>query len=660
MRSIKPIILSLFIGILPLQAQEEEAIALSEIVISTKAGIDRNQLAKPNGTLDEYLSEKIDMVKRGNYAWEPSINNMTSERISVTIDGMKIFNACTDRMDPVTSYVETVNLSKAVICSGFDGSDPNASNCIGGSLDLKLNKAGFCQDGFSANANAGYENNGNLWIYGADAAYASPQFYVNSGIFHRSSGNYYAGGGKEVPFSQFTKNNVFANLGYLPKTGKALEGSFIYDRADNVGYPALAMDVRKAEGLITSLAYTAENPLPYFYKWENKIYYNNIVHIMDDTHRPDVPVRMDMPGKSRTGGFYSTLHGRNGKHRYSFNFDGYYNQSYAEMTMYPRNSGELPMFMLTWGDIRTANSGLFGVDEWRITENHSVRLSGKLSLQRAGVQSRFGWETLQGYYPDMERFDNRLTGNLSARYTFRKDAWETAAGAGYGNRAPSVSEAYGFYLFNTFDSYDYIGNPHLKNESSTSGDVLLKYRKGSFEAKAEVSYFYFHNYIIGKPAADLYRMTIGASGVKVYQNLPNASLWNSSVSAKYGFLEYFTLSGKATYARGRDNAGGNLPLIAPLSYNASLSFSRNRFYAEAGIAGAARQTDFSPEYGEDETPRYLIANLSAGYSFKVGKFIFNLKSGVENLFDKQYSTYSDWNNIPRKGRNVFINLGINF
>jgi len=81
---------------------------------------------------------------------------MTTERISVTIDGMKIFHACTDRMDPVTSYVETVNLRKVSLGSGFEA-NPNASNHIGGSLDLKLNKSGFCCDGFSANANTGYE-----------------------------------------------------------------------------------------------------------------------------------------------------------------------------------------------------------------------------------------------------------------------------------------------------------------------------------------------------------------------------------------------------------------------------------------------------------------------------------------------------------------------
>jgi iron complex outermembrane receptor protein len=626
-----------------------------------KTGIDHDRQSKPTASVEEYLqsSEKVSMIKRGNYAWEPAINNMTVERISITIDGMKIFHACTDRMDPVTSYVETVNLSKVSLGSGFDA-NPNASNSIGGSLDLRLNKTGFCTDGLDINARAGYESNGNAQIYGGDLSYANPNFYVNSGLFRRKSGNYRAGGNGEIAFSQFAKNNFFANLGYVVANGKAVEGTLIYDRASDVGYPALAMDVKTAEGLISSLGYTVENPVRHFYKWENRIYYNNIVHIMDDTKRPDVVMHMDMPGKSRTGGAYSTLNGRNGKHRYSFNWDAYCNQSYAEMTMYSGNPDEIPMFMLTWGDIRTLNTGLFAVDEYAVGDKHSVRLSAKASFQRDGVQSDFGLNTLQVYYPGMTRYKNRLTGNISTRYRYRNDGWEVNMSAGYGSRAPSVSEAYGFYLFNTFDAYDYLGNPHLKQESALETDISLAWQKYRFEAKTEASYFYFNDYIIGKPDAALSHMTPGASGVKVYRNLSHASILNASLLLKYRFVECLLWNGKITYARGQDDRKNNLPLIAPLSYDAALTLRKEKFSAEASIAGATRQTRFSPEYGEDETKDYLIANLSVGYGFKINGVIFNLKSGIENLFDTHYSTYADWKNIPRKGRNIFINTGINF
>ena len=639
---------------------------LTEIVITAKTGIDRDRQAKPSASVEEYLqnSEKINMIKRGNYAWEPSINNMIAERVSITIEGMKIFHACTDRMDPVTSYVETVNLSKVSLGSGFEA-NPHASNSIGGSLDLRLNRSGFCADGFSAKANSGYESNGNLWTYGAGAAYANERFYVNSGYFHRHSSNYKAGNGETVRFSQFTKNNVFANLGHVVKPGHELEGAVIYDRADDVGYPALAMDVSTAKGLITSLAYTRLFADAALTKWETKVYYNNIIHIMDDTKRPpeEIVMHMDMPGESRTGGFYSTLSGKAGKHHFSLNWDGYANRSYAEMTMYPADPNEKTMFMLTWGDIRTLNTGLFAVDEYRFNDNHSLRLSAKASFQRDGVEDKaYGLNSLQIFYPEMEQYKNRVTGHVSGRYRYHGGDWEAAANAGFGSRAPSVSEAYGYYLYNTFDAYYYLGNPNLKHESALETGLSLVWKPGAVELKAEASYFHFSDYIIGTTDPALkenrLRMNIGEEGVKVYRNLPHASLLNTGLLLKYRFLDFFLLNGKATYARGRDNDGGNLPLIAPFGYDVSLRFSENKFVVEAGVAGAARQTHFSPEYGEDETQSHITANVSAGYSFKTGKVIFHLKSGVENLFDAYYSTYADWKNIPRKGRNIFVNIGV--
>ena len=37
-----------------------------------------------------------------------------------------------------------------------------------------------------------------------------------------------------------------------------------------------------------------------------------------------------------------------------------------------------------------------------------------------------------------------------------------------------------------------------------------------------------------------------------------------------------------------------------------------------------------------------------------------LNMGVENMFDANYTTYTDWNNLPRMGRNVFMNLMFQF
>ncbi len=116
---------------------------IDEVVVVSAAGEGRKRSAKGLvASIDEHLAElsQVNLVRRGSYAWEPVVNNMQTERVATTIDGMKIFYACTDKMDPVTSYVESSNLQSILLNSGLNG-NPQSTGNIGGSLDLKLRKA---------------------------------------------------------------------------------------------------------------------------------------------------------------------------------------------------------------------------------------------------------------------------------------------------------------------------------------------------------------------------------------------------------------------------------------------------------------------------------------------------------------------------------------
>ena len=86
------------------QIDSTKVMDLDEVIVISRVGLNNYKQEKPLSFLDEYLekSNKITTIKRGNYAWEPSMNNMLTDRLSVTIDGMQIFGACTDKMDPIT------------------------------------------------------------------------------------------------------------------------------------------------------------------------------------------------------------------------------------------------------------------------------------------------------------------------------------------------------------------------------------------------------------------------------------------------------------------------------------------------------------------------------------------------------------------------------
>ena len=224
------------------------------IVAGTKSQLHEKQ-SKTLASVDEFLqkSTKVDLIKRGAYAWEPIINGMATERTVVTIDGMRIFGACTDKMDPVTSYVEVSNLSEASISSGQQGTCHG--NTIGGSIDLKRSRNKFVSKGWDFTLNTGYETNNKQKIIGSSINYVDSLFYIDSDVMFRDADNYKDGNNDEILFSQFRKLNLSLTSGYRLAANKLIEASVIYDKATDVGYPALPMDVSLAEAVIASVKF---------------------------------------------------------------------------------------------------------------------------------------------------------------------------------------------------------------------------------------------------------------------------------------------------------------------------------------------------------------------------------------------------------------------
>ncbi|HLR76047.1 MAG TPA: hypothetical protein VK106_00205, partial [Balneolaceae bacterium] len=68
----------------------------------------------------------------------------------------------------------------------------------------------------------------------------------------------------------------------------------------------------------------------------------------------------------------------------------------------------------------------------------------------------------------------------------------------------------------------------------------------------------------------------------------------------------------------------------------------------------------SIEFGETQKPGYCIVNLALSKDFNLNKQSIVAKLGVENLFDRYYSTFDDWFGIPEMGRNIYINVIFRF
>jgi iron complex outermembrane receptor protein len=659
MKIIATILLAAFSTICFAQKKEKDSISpidLNEIIVIGKKTPVSQKQPKSLATVEEYLqqSSKVNMVRRGGYALEPIINSMATERTVITIDGMRIFGACTDKMDPVTSYVEISNLSEANIASGQQGSCHGPT--IGGGIDLKRTNLTQRELGWNGNLRTGYETNNQHKIIGTSIGYNNSSFYINTDFMYRDAENYKAGNDEEINFSQFTKYNLSATAGYYLNKKSLIEGSIIYDKATDVGYPALPMDVSLAKATITSLRYSYTPASGYFTNWETKVYFNTITHRMDDTKRPSVPIHMDMPGWSDTYGYYSKLKGKFKNHHFMANLNSFYNKSIAEMTMYPNNPKENAMFMYTWPDVRTFYNGLYLEDAIQISSNADIKLSANIGMHSNKVADEFGLQSLQIFYPDMDASKNRVLKSLSGNYLVHHDKLEYGFGLAYGERAPSVSEGYGYYLYNSNDFYDYVGNPNLRNEKSFEANLSFGFKTEKFTSRLTSSFFHIQDYIVGKIDANIQPMTIGASGVKVYNALNYTSIFNTDLNLEYKIAENWNFKTMFVYSYGKDDDNNNLPFISPLRYSGSIQYKKENFNLGFGASGNLAQTKFASVYGETKTPDYVIFNFNSGYTFPWNDNKLNVQAGVENILDKYYTTFSDWNKIPRQGRNFFINV----
>lgn len=643
-------------------SKKDSIIRLKEVVVAEKFRKKQIQSdVKLSCSVDEYLatSDNISFIKRGAYAWEPMLNNMNTERSTITIEGMHIFGACTDKMDPVTSYVETNNLSKIDVHSGQEGGMHGAT--IAGGIDLKRKRVAFSEEpNYGGSAQVGFQQN-NAHRFGmADLYYSSEKFVADGTAAYRKAESYKDGHGNKVKHSQFEKYNTSLGLAYKTSELSALKADAIFDVAKDVGYPALPMDTWLARALISSLSFKQLFEEGMLKVWDSKFYFNAIEHYMDDTTRPENLVHMDMPGWTTTYGLTSKILLKKDNYTADIQLNGYSNYSLAEMTMYPKDRSKVNGFAFTWPGVTTNYGGLSFSNQWELTDREQFTLGGTLGVHHNHIEYLDFIRVFNQNTADSPENKVRFLPSLHATYQLKLAPFTLSMGTGYGHRAPSVSEAYGYYIYNSFDRYDYIGTPNLKNEISYELNGSLSYENQALIVEAKVNHFYIENYILGKILRIAFPMNAASVGVKKYEALEHAKIFNASLNLSYHFLEHFQWKGSLNYAKGTDFEGENLPFIRPLSYQSSLQYNQGRLGTTFSFNGDFTQTAYSPQYGEDRTPAYIVYNLSANYRFPIGKQTLRWEVGVENILDNHYSTYADWGNIPRMGRNIFTSVGITF
>ncbi len=638
-------------------------IQLKEVVICHDDKNQQNEAfnfyrsSKINNT-EDILSriEGVNLIKRGAFGLEPTLRTYNAGQINIMVNGMKMYGACTDKMDPISAYIEPSNLDKLQVNQGASAA-ANGST-IGGNLNFQLKEAVFNTKNLPSvtaflqysTVNKGFNNGVSLNLNKNKIAFRMAAVYKNVG-------NYAAGGGLEVKFTQYEKFNLQLNT--VIKLGKnnKLMADIIYDKGINIGYAALPMDVSSATGKIAALTHQV-----YFKKvlnalMETKLYYNEVVHYMDDTHRPETPIHMDMPGWSNTIGFYNKINFEKKKHNFETRLDAHKAYTRADMTMYPQNEKE--MYMQTLPGNNLINSGLSITYNYKINEIYGLGVMARSDFYQQKVIDNIGilqWEGL-GFDVNKQTQNWLHNGSLWLKRNAKKINSKLVLALGA--RIPTANERLGLYLFNRADGNDYIGNLNLKPEQAFQIDFINNFNIKKIALTTTLFYHQIENYIYAYVLPPAYSaMTIGARGVKTYQNIDYAQLMGFEATVGFKINKKIWYKTNLRYTYGLLNNGLYMQQVPPFKAINTIRFQNKLFQIQIEHFFANAQNLINPHFGEIKTAGWHSFNARFAYTKTIKKSVIQVNTAIENLFDINYREHLDWGKIPQPGRNFTI--GINY
>lgn len=601
---------------------------------------------------------EISLVRRGSFGMEPTIRSYHAGQINLLLDGMKIHGACTDKMDPASIYIEPQNLKSIDVFTNGGGLMNGSS--IGGNINLKLAEAS-CHDesSFSGRFSSTYHTVSNAFTEALNLNYGQQKWAARLSATYRKASNYRDGNGNSIAFSQYEKANFSGNFKYMLSEHLTAATDFIFDEGWNIGYAALPMDVGYAKARIGALKLNYDNPKRTLQSMQLKIYANEVVHFMDDSHRPNVPIRMDMPGESRTLGAFADGKLRLANH-HTLTVKGEVSLTnlVASMTMYDQKNA--PMYMLTWPDNSQLQTAATAEYNWQIDSLTKVQLNGRIDFSAFRLTSEMGKDQFAGlgYSNANAQFVlPSVSAHLSRRFGSRFRSGITYT---YNGRMPTASELYGFYLFNRFDAFDYIGSPNVQPETSHQGELNMQWRSKKLQLHTSAFVSLIHDYILGEYEPSFQVMTPGAKGVKIYKNAGDATMVGVEAGITYQPTASWNLLSTVKFNEGRFVNGDHLPMIHPLKNLSSVKKSFKNGWISTEVEIAAPQNAVSKSFNEQATPGYTLLHIRAGYQTKLFKKLTELNAGVENIFNEVYREHLDWGNIPRPGRNIYVQLAISF
>lgn len=662
-----------------------QTVQLDEVLITGNANIDpvltqvsndyQKNIVQPKNVADLFKNiNGFSVIKRGNYAIDPTFRAAQYEQLNIQYDGgTKAMNACPNRMDPITTHIIPEEVSKIEIIKGPYTVRYGAT--FGGVINMVTGKSYLEGNGFHGKVSGGYESNGNSFVTMLQLQQVTNSYDIVGNVGYRDFGNYEDGNQIEIP-SSFKSTDYGLKLGYNLSEDQRLQAHWRQSFGRDVLHAGLPMDTEYDNSSILSLDYKWSNMGDILKSITAKTYYSYVDHLMTNNLRPSF-----MMTEASSAVEATTLGGKlelNWKPFENLNiFSG------IDMMHIARDGGRdrlvkvmngmvLPTPRLfydkVWQDSYIDDIGIF--TELKYAVNSSTILTAGLRTDIVTSDIKDPEADFDAMYNLRKRVEQNVSGTISVRKIV-SEKFVLEAAFGRGVRSANMIERFINHFTVGQDSYEYIGNPDLKAEVNNQFEIGFKGHQNlsnglnKFSYETSFYYSFFDNYIVALEDASLtrkYMPTIQPIHPKVFQNLDKAYKTGFEVMGQLDFLNdyYFKAEAAYVYAKNKD-LNESLPLIPPFNMMLTTGFENDKIWANAQYNINSKQSNIAESFGEIETPGYETLDLRFG--IKPFKNV-SLGFAVLNVFDQTYHNHlnfsfnnqADFGMVPitEPGRNITV------
>lgn len=669
---------------------KQKTILLNEVIIKGSLKTDPIFSKKSNDYVKKVIQPKnvadlfsgingFSVIKRGNYAIDPTFRASQYEQLNIQYDGgTKAMHACPNRMDPITTHIIPEEIAQIEIIKGPYTVRYGAT--FGGIINLVTKKPNYEDPGFHGKVSTGYESNGGSLVNMAQLQYIKEKYDIVLNAGYRNFGNYKDGNNREIP-SSFKSTDYGVKIGYNFSEDERIYTHWRQSFGKDVIHAALPMNTEYDNSSVISLDYKLDNIGANLKSFSAKGYYSYVDHLMTNKGRPSfMMMEATSPVEATTFGGKVELKWQPNKNLSVFGGADLLHiarEGTRTRLIKIMNGNPLPtpktFVDKIWQDSSISDIGLFSEAKW--SPSNSVVYTFGLRYDNVTSDIKDPEADFANMYTLKKRTEHNIGGTLSFKKKYDNNlTLEIAYGRGI--RSANMVERFINHFNVGKDPYEYIGNPNLKAEVNNQFEIGLKGFKRlknstKFTYEASVYYSLLENSIIAIVDPTLTRKFMPMAqpkNPKVFRNLKESYKTGLELAANFEFTNGLYFNTQLAYVKSKNiDLNESLPLTPPLNSKISFGYKKDSYWASLEYNLTSKQSNIAKSFGETETDGYETLDLRFGAK-PFNNTTFGL--AVMNVFDKAYNNHLNFSftnqvgfgrtPITEPGRNVSLFLQYSF